>query len=263
MKQTLKSGDNWIYDNPVSAGYRITSMYLSYDIDYDGDGDKDPHYAIDIAVPVGTKVTSPFDGTVVKVNNTNLKKGYGRYIVIQRNKNTDRFWFGHLSATKVEVGDTIVRGQLLGLSGNTGFSTGPHLHFERRKAPYRWGTVTDPGDRVDPLPAVRTRWQNAQANVRAAGTTTKQVAKTKPAVLLTGLTGLAFPHLTGLETEYIDDTTNFVVNSFTNDPVISSIVAGMVLTGGVLAYHFNKGFRKTVNAGAHLAGDKLKDMVNA
>lgn len=84
------------------------------------------HKGTDFAVPTGTPVVAPGDGVVVKAVYHRLA---GNYIVIRHGRQyTTRFL--HLSKFLVKQGETVRRGQRIGLSGNTGRSTGPHLHYE-------------------------------------------------------------------------------------------------------------------------------------
>ena len=85
-----------------------------------------PHAGVDWAVPVGTPVKAALAGTVLgrqPVGRT------GRYVFLSHpgGRNT---YYGHLSRPMVSAGDSVAKGQVIGLSGNTGRSTGPHLHFE-------------------------------------------------------------------------------------------------------------------------------------
>ncbi|MGO2089853.1 MAG: murein DD-endopeptidase MepM [Oceanisphaera sp.] len=85
-----------------------------------------PHKGTDFAVPTGTPVVAPSDGVVVKA----VHHAYaGNYLVIRHGRQyTTRFL--HLSKFLVKQGDRVSRGQRIALSGNTGRSTGPHLHYE-------------------------------------------------------------------------------------------------------------------------------------
>ncbi|NBW08346.1 MAG: hypothetical protein EBR82_09995 [Caulobacteraceae bacterium] len=90
------------------------------------------HKGTDFAAPVGTNVTAGATGTVVYVGDA--KDGYGQKIVIagkQGNKVVTDI-YAHLSKPNVKVGQMVAQGQSIGLSGNTGTSSGPHLHAERR-----------------------------------------------------------------------------------------------------------------------------------
>ena len=97
------------------------------------------HTGIDIAAPLGTAVMAAADGIVVAVGHSNF--GYGTYIVIAHGGGIATL-YGHLLQTNANVGDRVVRGDVIGLEGSTGFSTGPHVHFELR--------INDQA--VDPMP---------------------------------------------------------------------------------------------------------------
>ena len=86
------------------------------------------HPGMDIDGEKGDDVLAPANGTVIKAGG---QGGYGNMIEIDHgNGLTTRY--GHLSKIEVQVGDAIQRGQLIGLIGSTGRSTGPHLHYEIR-----------------------------------------------------------------------------------------------------------------------------------
>lgn len=88
---------------------------------------------IDIGTPVGTPIMASANGTVTVARNYGYNGGYGQYIVISHPNGTQTV-YGHLSAVIVSQGQTVVQGQVIGYSGNTGKSTGAHLHFEIRGA---------------------------------------------------------------------------------------------------------------------------------
>lgn len=86
------------------------------------------HMGVDVGIPVGTPVYSVGDGVVVRAQNVD-KGGWGKYVMVDHGG--ERYsLYGHLNAVNVKVGDEVSRGQHIGDSGNTGRSTGPHLHFE-------------------------------------------------------------------------------------------------------------------------------------
>jgi murein DD-endopeptidase MepM/ murein hydrolase activator NlpD len=87
------------------------------------------HTGIDIAAPFGTTVTAAAAGVVVAVGHSGV--GYGNYVIIGHGGGIMTL-YGHLLETDVLVGDTVARGQRVGLEGSTGWSTGPHVHFELR-----------------------------------------------------------------------------------------------------------------------------------
>ncbi len=87
------------------------------------------HTGIDLAAPLGTPVMAAADGLVVAVGHSSM--GYGTYVVIAHGAGIATL-YGHLLLTNANVGDRVGRGQLIGLEGSTGLSTGPHVHFELR-----------------------------------------------------------------------------------------------------------------------------------
>jgi murein DD-endopeptidase MepM/ murein hydrolase activator NlpD len=89
------------------------------------------HHGIDLNLKMGEPVYAVFDG-IVRISGFH-QYGFGNYVVV-RHKNGLETLYAHLSALKVEIGQVIKAGQLIGLGGSTGWSTGPHLHFEVRYA---------------------------------------------------------------------------------------------------------------------------------
>ena len=89
------------------------------------------HNGVDIPVPVGTPVLSAKSGTVYRVgweNEQDHNQGYGQRIIVQ-NDDGSFSYYAHLSETSVSEGARINSGENIGLSGDTGASTGPHLHY--------------------------------------------------------------------------------------------------------------------------------------
>ncbi len=105
------------------------------------------HTGVDYAVPVGTDVLAVANG---KIENASWGKSYGTQLV----QKVDGGWFiyAHLSSTLVKAGDKVKAGQVIAKSGNTGNSTGPHLHVELRNN-IRWSTGTD----LDPHALIGTK----------------------------------------------------------------------------------------------------------
>jgi hypothetical protein len=93
------------------------------------DGTNGTHKGTDYAVPIGTPVTSWKEGVV---SNQALDSGYGTAVMIEHADGMQSI-YGHLSAKEVNAGDLVKAGQRIGKSGDTGNSSGPHLHFEIRK----------------------------------------------------------------------------------------------------------------------------------
>ncbi len=94
---------------------------------YNGKG----HTGVDFAASIGTPVMSALTGTVVGVANTDIVRScysYGKWVMV-RHANGLSTLYAHLSLQTVAVGDTVATGQIIGYSGNSGYSTGPHLHF--------------------------------------------------------------------------------------------------------------------------------------
>jgi LysM repeat protein len=91
------------------------------------------HNGIDIGVPVGTSVVAAASGNVIVAKSSGYNGGYGEMVVIDHGNGIQTV-YGHLSAVHVGIGTVVQQGQVIGLSGNTGHSTGAHLHFEVRGA---------------------------------------------------------------------------------------------------------------------------------
>jgi murein DD-endopeptidase MepM/ murein hydrolase activator NlpD len=100
-----------------------------------------PHTGIDLDLETGDNVYAAFDGIVMGAS---YSKGYGNLVVLQH-ANGLQTYYAHLSKIKVEEGQKLESGELLGLGGSTGRSTGPHLHFEVR---YQ-GAYMDPSNLID------------------------------------------------------------------------------------------------------------------
>ena len=86
------------------------------------------HEGIDLRAATGTRVYASQAGKVIF---SGRKGGYGKLVGIEH-ENDFTTWYGHLSRIRVKTGQWVSQGKVIGLSGNTGISTGPHLHFEIR-----------------------------------------------------------------------------------------------------------------------------------
>lgn len=118
VSETIKSNDYYIV--PV-LGSRLSQ----------GLHDKT---AVDMSTPVGTTVRASASGVVATVKDgNNWNGGYGYYLIIKHDNGTETL-YAHLSRIDVEVGQSVSQGEAIALSGNTGRSTGPHVHFEVRGA---------------------------------------------------------------------------------------------------------------------------------
>lgn len=94
---------------------------------YSGHG----HDGVDLAASIGTPVLAALSGEVVGVANTDSYPGcysFGKWIMIKHANGLSTL-YAHLSVQGVKIGDTVQTGQIIGYSGNTGYTTGPHLHF--------------------------------------------------------------------------------------------------------------------------------------
>ncbi len=110
---------------PVNSRYRISSSFNPRR-KHPVTGRTSPHNGTDFATPIGTPVYSTGDGKVILTRNHPYA---GKYIVLQHGS-TYKTRYLHLSKILVQKGQRVSRGQRIALSGNTGRSTGPHLHYE-------------------------------------------------------------------------------------------------------------------------------------
>lgn len=132
---SYNSGGKGVLQRPVSSGTITATMYYS---------NGSYHGALDYGVSIGTPVYAAADGVVITT--ANLTSSYGTHVVIQHAGGLQT-WYAHGTSGSICVspGQTVSRGQLIMKSGNSGKSSGPHLHFEVRVAPYNYNTC-----RVDP-----------------------------------------------------------------------------------------------------------------
>lgn len=117
----------------ASFGYRIHPVTNA----------KQFHRGIDLRAKINTPIYSTADGVVRYVQDKDIGD-FGRVIIIAHNFGFETV-YGHLRSTNVKLGDVVKRNQLIGTSGNSGRSTGPHLHYEVRYA----SMVLDPKDFID------------------------------------------------------------------------------------------------------------------
>ena len=100
------------------------------------------HHGVDVALPVGTPLTAPADGVVVKKGNG---PSGGVTLILKHEDNRHTVYYHLQKPSHLLKGTRVERGELIAYSGNTGASTGPHLHMELRRSA-RWG------DTIDPMP---------------------------------------------------------------------------------------------------------------
>ncbi|MFI7273577.1 M23 family metallopeptidase [Streptomyces sp. NPDC049879] len=133
---------SWV--EPIAGPHTLTASYGN-----SGDRWAAKHSGQDYAVPVGTAVRAVHGGTVVKTGGNGAGDGpaYGNAVVV---KHADGVFtqYAHLSRIDVKPGQKVGTGQVIAQSGNTGNSSGPHLHFEVRK-------TADYGSAVDPMAFLR------------------------------------------------------------------------------------------------------------
>ena len=125
---------SFVYPIAIDSMARITSKY--------GPRRRRMHRGIDLKVLKGDTIRAAFDGKV-RIRNYE-RRGYGYYLVI-RHPNGLETVYGHLSKQLVKVNDIVKAGQPIGLGGNTGRSTGSHLHFETRFL----GQAINPAEIID------------------------------------------------------------------------------------------------------------------
>jgi len=111
---------------PVENG--VVTSGVGWRVDPFGSGKLVFHRGIDIAVPVGTPVHAIRKGRVVLAGDDH--RGHGSTVIIEH-ANGDRTLYGHNSIVKVHPGELVESGTIVAFSGNTGRSTGPHVHFEQ------------------------------------------------------------------------------------------------------------------------------------
>ena len=150
MGLAFNNGELAIYEQPGTA-YDICCLWvnpISGVISSPGGlrinpvtGRREFHDGIDIAAPVGTPVVAPRDGTVLA---TGRSASFGIFLRMQHAGGYVSF-MAHLNGVIVGAGDTVRQGQRVAYSGNTGRSTGPHLHFGL----FRDGQYVDPFSYVD------------------------------------------------------------------------------------------------------------------
>ncbi|WP_278623405.1 peptidoglycan DD-metalloendopeptidase family protein [Parabacteroides gordonii] len=119
---------------PIDSQIKVTSKY--------GPRRRRMHKGIDLKVQIGDTIRAAFDGKV-RIRNFE-RRGYGNYLVV-RHPNGLETVYGHLSKSLVDVNDIVRAGDPIALGGNTGRSTGSHLHFETRFL----GQALNPADIID------------------------------------------------------------------------------------------------------------------
>ncbi|MBO9999340.1 MAG: peptidoglycan DD-metalloendopeptidase family protein [Cyanobacteria bacterium SID2] len=134
-------------------------------------GERHFHTGTDIAAPMGTPVLAAFTGRVAVAE---MLGGYGLAVILEHNDGTAETLYAHLSELLVQPGEQVEQGQVIGRVGSTGYSTGPHLHFEvKQLAEDRW-VYLDPGRQLElALTELIDRFQVAQAQPAATDMDTR------------------------------------------------------------------------------------------
>ena len=94
------------------------------------------HTGVDLAAPIGTPVKATLDGRIAE---TGFNRIFGNYVIITHDRGYQSL-YGHLSAVSVKRGQYVTQGAIVGAVGNTGYSTGPHLHLSI----YKNGSLINP-----------------------------------------------------------------------------------------------------------------------
>jgi len=138
MRNSTNQGTNPNFNMPQLAELQVGDVKLplpfavgtpvTFTSDRSPDRNGRPHSGIDIAVASNTRLIAPLGGTVTTAR---WDDGYG-YFIDLRTPDGKYLRFAHLNSMSVKEGQEVMAGSLLGLTGNTGGSTGPHLHFEVR-----------------------------------------------------------------------------------------------------------------------------------
>lgn len=123
---------------PLSLPARITSAF-GWRI-HPITGNQAMHYGTDLAAPMGTPVLASYGGEVAIADNLG---GYGLTVILRHLNHTQESRYAHLSEIFVKVGEWVKQGDVIGLVGSSGLSTGSHLHFEWRHNTQQGWVATD------------------------------------------------------------------------------------------------------------------------
>ena len=127
---SLPPAQKGILSWPVSP-VRITQIFGDTDFARSGAYSGKGHNGIDLGVPTGTEVRAALSGVVIGAGNTDIFPkcySYGKWVLVKHDNGLSTL-YAHLSLIKVSEGQEVSGGQVIGYSGNTGYSTGPHLHL--------------------------------------------------------------------------------------------------------------------------------------
>lgn len=124
---------------PDGNGLRVTTPYGQR-----GSWAAGYHTGEDYAAPIGSVAVAVTWGRVIATGRTTWGAAYGTMVLIRTGSGRYDYGFCHLSRVLVKVGDKVRPGTVVGYTGNTGNTTGPHLHFEARTAGGRYGSDVAP-----------------------------------------------------------------------------------------------------------------------
>jgi murein DD-endopeptidase MepM/ murein hydrolase activator NlpD len=122
-QDTLKKALGELFVKPLEGNYRFTSAY-----GYRADpftGVRSFHTGIDLAINTGTPIKASMQGKIATAGWNNV---YGNYVIITHS-NGYKTLYAHMQKYVVATGQSVNQGETIGYVGNTGYSTGPHLHF--------------------------------------------------------------------------------------------------------------------------------------
>jgi murein DD-endopeptidase MepM/ murein hydrolase activator NlpD len=161
--------------SPLPAKFKITTTYHKpgtwWSCGY--------HTGVDFACPIGTPITAAKNGTVLEASsNCSWGGAYGNAIIIDHGNGVHAI-YAHTSQMLVKKGQKVTEGQLIAKSGNSGNSSGPHLHFETRVAPFRYANK-DVDPKVLLQGAVKTSIKAAVTSGKAKNTTAPEPSKVYP-----------------------------------------------------------------------------------
>lgn len=108
-------------NSPYNGKFRVSQEYKG--LSHDG---------LDLVGIDSKEIHSTVKGVVERAgweNPLNKKQGFGQYVRIKQNGSEDRYYFGHLSSVNVKVGQAVNIGDVIGIEGSTGYSTGSHCHY--------------------------------------------------------------------------------------------------------------------------------------
>lgn len=108
-------------NSPYNGKFKVTQRFKG-----------EAHDGLDLVGLESKEIHSTINGTVERAgweNASDKKQGFGLYVRIKKDGSIDRYYYGHMSEVKVKLGQKVKIGDIIGIEGSTGKSTGPHLHY--------------------------------------------------------------------------------------------------------------------------------------